>query len=102
MKSEEREREKRWIINFTFFQADVEVKELCESCVLLSESGEVIDEKIDKRMQFHFEAMLDINKQLKKEQEKDACLLGKSLKNKLFWNDFHVICSLNLVCFVNL
>ena len=52
--------------------------------MLLSESGEVIDEKIDKRMQFHFEAMLDINKQLKKEQEKDACLLGKSLKNKLF------------------
>lgn len=55
------------------------MKELCESCVLLSDTGEVIDEKVDKRMQFHFEAMLDINKQLKKDEDKDVSLLGKNV-----------------------
>lgn len=64
------------VLRFTW-QAEIDMKELCESCVLLSETGEVIDEKLDKRMQFHFEAMLDINKQLKKDQEKDGNLLGK-------------------------
>ncbi|XP_060552218.1 lysine-specific histone demethylase 2-like [Ruditapes philippinarum] len=58
-------------------QADVKVKELGDSCVLLSDGGEIVDDKIDKRMQFHFEAMLDINKQLRKEQDKDISLLDQ-------------------------
>ncbi|XP_052764586.1 lysine-specific histone demethylase 1B-like [Mya arenaria] len=58
-------------------QTDIPVAELSESCVLLTESGEIIDDKIDKRMQFHFEAMLDINKQLCKDQEKDKSLLDQ-------------------------
>ncbi|WAR17944.1 KDM1B-like protein [Mya arenaria] len=61
-------------------QTDIPVAELSESCVLLTESGEIIDDKIDKRMQFHFEAMLDINKQLCKDQEKDKSLLEQLLE----------------------
>lgn len=53
------------------------LKELGDNCVLLSDGGEIVDDKVDKRMQFHFEAMLDINKQLRKEQEKDISLLGR-------------------------
>jgi hypothetical protein len=55
----------------------VKVKELSDSCVLISDGGELVDDTIDKRMQFHFEAMLDINKQLRKEQQKDISLEGK-------------------------
>jgi len=59
------------------FQANVPLAELGESCVLLTESGERIDEKVDRRMQFHLEAMLDINKQLCRDMEKDRSLLGR-------------------------
>jgi hypothetical protein len=63
-------------IIWLLFQTDVKVKELSDSCVLISDGGELVDDTIDKRMQFHFEAMLDINKQLRKEQQKDISLEG--------------------------
>lgn len=58
-------------------QSECKLQEINDHCVLLSEDGNVIDDKTDKRMQFHFEAMLDINRQLRKEQEKDASLYDK-------------------------
>lgn len=58
-------------------QADLKVRELGENCVLISDDGEVVDDAVDKRMQFHFEAMLDINKQVRKEEQKDISLLDR-------------------------
>ncbi|KAH3748720.1 lysine-specific histone demethylase 2-like [Dreissena polymorpha] len=58
-------------------QLDIPIMELGDSCPLLTDSGEVIDDKTDRRMQFHFEAMLDINKQLCKDLEKDTSLMDR-------------------------
>ncbi|KAL4217747.1 Lysine-specific histone demethylase 1B [Mactra antiquata] len=55
-------------------QVDISIKELGDECVLISDNGDIVDDKLDKRMQFHFDAMLDSNKHLRKDLDKDISL----------------------------
>ena len=41
-------------------QAGVPVQELSEKCCLIKHNGEKVDEKMDSQMDFHFNAILDI------------------------------------------
>ena len=51
--------------------------------MLFDSTGEKVDEKMDGRMEFHFNAMLDINSQMRKDRSftSDASLLSMYHKN---------------------
>ncbi|XP_055996920.1 lysine-specific histone demethylase 2-like isoform X1 [Ostrea edulis] len=60
-------------------QAGIPVMKLSDRCKLISEKGEVVDQQIDSRMDFHFNAILDIIAEWRKgrELDQDASLLTK-------------------------
>lgn len=56
---------------------------LSDRCKLISEKGEVVDQQIDSRMDFHFNAILDIIAEWRKgrELDQDASLLSRFTGN---------------------
>lgn len=62
-----------------FWKAGIPVMKLSDRCKLISEKGEVVDQQIDSRMDFHFNAILDIIAEWRKgrELDQDASLLSR-------------------------
>ncbi|XP_062598638.1 lysine-specific histone demethylase 2-like [Saccostrea cucullata] len=60
-------------------QAGIPVVRLSDRCELISEKGELVDQKTDSRMDFHFNAILDIIAEWRKGRElaQDTSLLAK-------------------------
>ena len=60
---------------------------LSDHCIELTESGEVVDNKLQNRVEFHFEALLDRVALWKKRSKVDIGLLGKrvSLLLQIVW-----------------
>lgn len=61
------------------YQAGLGMKEIGEGCDIISEAGKTIPNKIDRRMDFHFNALLDIIAEWRrnKEADQDINLLDK-------------------------
>ena len=68
-----------WYLSFFNVKAGIPVTPLSDSCELISEKGEAVDKQTDKRMDFHFNAILDIIAEWRKGRElaQDTSLLGK-------------------------
>lgn len=62
----------------------IKMRKLGERCDLFQEGGQVTDPAIDKRMDFHFNAILDVVSEWRKDksQSQDAPLRGVVLNNK--------------------
>ena len=76
-------------------QAEIALKEYSDHCVLFDESGEKVDEKTDARMEFHFNAMLDINNQMRKDKTftTDASLFSKCYIWYMYVQDEQIFCA---------
>ncbi|KAJ8305079.1 hypothetical protein KUTeg_017369 [Tegillarca granosa] len=61
------------------YQADIPLKEICDKCELISDKGEIISKEMDRRMDFHFNAILDIIAEWRKTKDvsQDINLLDK-------------------------
>ena len=58
-------------------QLNIPLVTLSDHCTMLTESGDVVDNELENRMEFHFGAMLDQVAEWKKATESDASLLGQ-------------------------
>lgn len=61
------------------------MRQIVDNCDLIDESGKVTDSLIDRRIDFHFNAMLDNVAEWRrnKQSKNDANLLGKYCMNTL-------------------
>ncbi|KAJ8322400.1 hypothetical protein KUTeg_000050 [Tegillarca granosa] len=93
------------------YQADIPLKEICDKCELISDKGEIISKEMDRRMDFHFNAILDIIAEWRKTKDvsQDINLLDKFWEmhqqfldeSQLSFSEFH-FSNLEYACGCNL
>ena len=59
-----------------WFQSGEPVRKVIDRCQLLLDKGKVVDPVTDRRLDFHFNALLDVLAQWRKSGQPDVCLSG--------------------------
>lgn len=69
-----------YFIMITSWQSDLPLQEITEACPLFMPDGSPVNHEVDRRIEFHYNAILDIISEWrkKKEMDADASLASKS------------------------